>query len=217
MIPCKSAGEMKTAGLTDDIRVEDGFLSLDRAMLAAGETSALELTALRRWMALAHTGIFWVAPAFGRRAADIPPETQLLLWQDTDGHYGLLLPLIDGDLRATAAGSDAGVDLRWSGADDLPERATLAYVTDGHDPFAMITTAMAAVRARLGSFRLRLEKAVPAFAGMLGWCTWDAFYQGVDEEKVIAGLTSFKKAKFPLRYMILDDGCLDTSDDFYLN
>ena len=208
---------MKSAVLTAAVEHDEGFLSLDRATLAEGKAPLQELTALRRWMALAHTGIFWVAPTFGKSAADIPPETQLLLWQNADGRYGLLLPLVDGDLRATAVGNPGGVSLRWSGSDDLPEHATLAYMTEGGNPFVMITAAMAAVSARLGSFRLRLEKAVPAFAGMLGWCTWDAFYQGVDEEKVIAGLTSFKKAKFPLRYMILDDGWLDTSDDFYLN
>ena len=109
------------------------------------------------------------------------------------------------------------MSLCWSGSDDLPARATLAYVIEGRDPFAMITAAMEAIRARLGSFRLRREKAVPAFARMLGWCTWDSFYQAVDEKKVIAGLTSFKKAQFPLRFMILDDGWLDTMEEVYLN
>ncbi|MDE6030377.1 MAG: hypothetical protein K2G32_02020, partial [Oscillospiraceae bacterium] len=47
----------------------------------------------------------------------------------------------------------------------------------------------------------------------LGWGTWDAFYGAGDEEQVIMGLESFKKANFPLGFMILDDGSWDTYYD----
>jgi raffinose synthase len=62
------------------------------------------------------------------------------------------------------------------------------------------------VRERLPGARLRVEKPVPDFVDQFGWCTWDAFYQDVNPEKVIQGLKSFRKTGVMPRMMILDDG-----------
>lgn len=47
------------------------------------------------------------------------------------------------------------------------------------DPFMLLERAFAAAADRLGSFRVRKEKALPASLDVFGWCTWDAFYSQV--------------------------------------
>ncbi len=51
--------------------------------------------------------------------------------------------------------------------------------------------AAASVMARMGTGRLRRDKPLPEFVDQFGWCTWDAFYQDVSQEKVREGLESF--------------------------
>ena len=49
----------------------------------------------------------------------------------------------------------------------------------------------------------------PAWHERLGWCTWNAFYQDVDEAKVTAGLEAWERAGLVPKTLILDDGWLD--------
>jgi raffinose synthase len=62
------------------------------------------------------------------------------------------------------------------------------------------------VMARMSTGRLRSEKPLPAFVEQFGWCTWDAFYQDVSQEKVREGLESFARGGVTPKYLVLDDG-----------
>jgi len=176
------------------------FASFTAEDIVRGESSPIPLDSVQRWLALANDNIYWISPRTGIGPADIPAGTQYLLWQKTDGSYGVALPLICGDVKAALRGAEDGVIVTMQGAfaGFEPEEAALLCIAEGDDPYVLSREAVATVAAKLGSFRLRTEKPVPGFMAHLGWCTWDAFYGEVDEEKVIAGLDSFKEAGFPL-------------------
>lgn len=56
----------------------------------------------RRFLACARNKLWWMTPEWGSALGDMPPETQFLLLElEEPGAYGLVLPLIDGDFRAT--------------------------------------------------------------------------------------------------------------------
>jgi raffinose synthase len=56
----------------------------------------------RRFLACARNKLWWMTPEWGSTLARLPPETQFLLLElEEPGTYGLVLPLIDGDFRAT--------------------------------------------------------------------------------------------------------------------
>ena len=56
----------------------------------------------RRFLACARNKLWWMTPEWGTALGDLPPETQFLLLElEEPGAYGLVLPLIDGDFRAT--------------------------------------------------------------------------------------------------------------------
>lgn len=46
----------------------------------------------------------------------------------------------------------------------------------------------------------------PAFADVLGWCTWDSFYTDLSTGVVLRGLASFNATGVTPRFVILDDG-----------
>lgn len=52
--------------------------------------------ACTRFLALSRISIWWMSPAWGSSAAEVPGETQFLLLELADSSYALLLPLIDG-------------------------------------------------------------------------------------------------------------------------
>lgn len=52
---------------------------------------------------------------------------------------------------------------------------------------------------------LRDKKRRPSFAEHLGWCTWNAFWRELSEEKVVSGFRELR-SKAPFSMVILDDG-----------
>ncbi|KAF8055925.1 RFS2 [Scenedesmus sp. PABB004] len=67
-----------------------------------------------RFLACARNKLWWMTPEWGSSGGALPPETQFLLLELEAGAggeqaYGLVLPLIDGDFRATLRPN------RWAG------------------------------------------------------------------------------------------------------
>lgn len=193
----------------------NGFISFGKDELIGKQSKPIKIENCTDWLALYNCNVYWVVPASGKSASDIPASTQYLLIREADGSYTVMLPLICGDMKASLRGCGDGVVVEVQGAlsGEEPESAELLYVAHGTDPYKLSENAVKEVSRRLGSFKARDEKHIPEFRDYLGWCTWDAFYGAVDEEKVIMGLESFKKADFPLGFMILDDGSWDTYYD----
>ena len=183
-------------------------------VVRAGSLAPLVIPALERFLALA-MGDYWMNPCVGCAQNAIPANTQFLLWEREEGGYGVLIPLVEGDLRSWIEGGVDGVALGWDGAcpGSEPDHCTVAYTGTGPDPFELVRDAMAQIARRTGTLRLREEKKPPAFMEYLGWCTWDAFYQTVDAQKVCDGLRTFRDGGVQCGCMILDDGWLDTSGD----
>ncbi len=189
---------------------QGAFVSLPRELLAAG-VAGIKLDQMTHLLALERYGMWWSRPVFGASESQVPADTQYLLWRRKDGLYGLLLPLVDGDLRAFLTGGPEGLSLQVHGAvgGSYPHEALTLLVAIGRDPYELSRQAVHAASRRLGTFRTREQKRMPAFVDYFGWCTWDAFYGAVDEAKVIEGLESFRKGGISPRFMILDDGWLD--------
>lgn len=151
---------------------------------------------------------YWMEPKAGTSSAQVPPETQWLLAERTSGDYVLLVPLAQGSARASLCGSAAGLELVIETGDSqtIVSTALALFVAVGDEPYALLSDAAVSLRTALGTARLREEKPLPAFVDQFGWCTWDAFYQDVSQEKVREGLQSFADGGIEPRYLILDDG-----------
>ena len=152
---------------------------------------------------------FWMKPCAGTKAGDVPVETQYLLTEQEDGACALFVPLIDGAFRMSLQGTeDNGLELVAESGDPATVTNSVAglFIAVGTDPYTLLEQAARSVMARMGTGRLRSEKPLPAFVEQFGWCTWDAFYQDVSQEKVREGLASFAAGGVTPKYLVLDDG-----------
>lgn len=158
---------------------------------------------------------FWLAPRFWNDAAEIPAATLLLIWHLAEGAWGAMIPLIGRDARVELQGHDAGLFARVEThhPDGLEPGVPLAVAAEGSDPYDLVDRLMDHAVRLLGRARRRDEKPVPAWAHRLGWCSWNAFYERVTEDDVLAAARSFADGPVSLGFMILDDGWLDADGD----
>jgi raffinose synthase len=180
---------------------------------ARGKLPGLLPKGIDRWMALRRTD-YWMKPVFGTDWAQVPRRCQFIMGQKNDGAFYCLIPLVTADTQCYLQGDDIGLELVINR--DLRRSADqpLLAVGIGDDAHALVERVMGLVADSVGGFRLRRDKADPAFMHYFGWCTWDAFYHRVSERKVRAGLKSFADKGVNCGFMILDDGWADTRIDF---
>jgi len=207
------ANQLRTKKIQDTV-----LYFIDKNELSIGEVACPTIIGARRWLALDRQD-YWNVPSFGGPTFDsVKNQTQLLLVELENGLFQVLLPFVDASNRTTLEYKNGQLKLIFDGT--LPgeeEEETMALaIAEGADGMALINSVMKTMAALTGTFRLREEKARPDFMNYLGWCTWDAFYHTVDQDKVQDSLDSFKQKGIKLGFMILDDGGLDTTED-YLN
>lgn len=154
-----------------------------------------------------------MVPAAGERLAQVPALTQWLLCRLNDGTAVMIVPLYSDAMSFSLEGK-SGETLELLGetndAMTVSTGGLALFVSCGDDPYELAAQGAASVAKRLGVGKLRKQKAVPPFANLFGWCTWDAFYGDVSHEKVEQGLASFAAAGMKPRALILDDGWLST-------
>jgi len=171
---------------------------------------AIRVAGVRRFMATFRIEPFWMKPVVGESLADIPAETQFLLLELENGRIGLVVPLIDGPARAVIAGGSAEgevlVTVETGESSVVVSEVAALFAAVGDDPYALAAAAAKSVMAYLKTGRRREEKPLPSFVDHFGWCTWDAFYKEVNQDKVREGLESFAAGGVSPRLLILDDG-----------
>ncbi|MEI6166613.1 MAG: Sip1-related alpha-galactosidase [bacterium] len=184
-------------------RVQVGTAT-DRLELPLGQVCGA-----KRFLACHRGSPFWMKPAAGEDVGRLPAEVQFLLLELADGRVAALVPLIDRKARASLQGAgDNRLTLVIETGDttlQITEMIAL-FCMVGDDPYVLMEQAARIVNEHLGTGRLRMDKAMPAYADQFGWCTWNAFYQEVSQEKVATGLQSFKAGGVQPRMVILDDG-----------
>ncbi|KQK19399.1 hypothetical protein BRADI_1g48050v3 [Brachypodium distachyon] len=179
-----------------------------------------------RFMACFRFKMWWMAQRMGSKGGDVPHETQFLLVEskaaagddEDEASYVVFLPLVEGAFRASLQGGvgdelELCVESGDAGTRSASFERALFVGAAKSDPFAAIAGAVAAARSRLGTFRTRAEKKIPAIVDYFGWCTWDAFYQEVTQEGVEAGLRSLAAGGAPPKFVIIDDGWQSVATD----
>jgi len=191
------------------------YIKLPKGDLEKGFVEGITLAKMTRYLALERYLPWWIRPFFGSDESKLPEEVYFLLWERQDGQFGLLLPLICGDVKAFITAGEKGLKIRLLRNEKMgcQESATVLYAAVGEDPYLLCREAVASLASRFRTFRTREDKKVPEFVDYFGWCTWDAFYREVSEEKVLNGLESFKAGGLVPPLVILDDGWLDVKND----
>jgi len=182
-----------------------------------GAVIGLQPRKLKRWMADHRHSEYWCRPAFGSALSDIPEQTQGLIWEKTDGSFGVILPVVSEQYKCVLRGCEEGLQAQlFSWYEGLTHCDTLAFLwAEGADPFALLEGC-----ARLGVELLgahcpvRTQRSYPELFEYLGWCSWDAFEIRVNEEDLFAKCREFQEKGIPVKWAILDDMWAEVHD-FY--
>lgn len=127
------------------------FLSVNELTERSEHRLSLGDLSCGRFLAGARTKRWWMGPAFGASAADVPLETQFLLCElPAGGGYAVLLPLVRSPVRCTLDGSQASRDaelqlLVQSGDTGVRHHGMqdALYISVGNDPYKLLSEAFA--------------------------------------------------------------------------
>lgn len=153
----------------------------------------------------------WTKPIAVTDALEMQPwDVQFFYWQYTDGTYGAAVPLSGNGFRTTlgSTGSQWG-SKAVSYAPNKSKWVPAMAVAFGKDPYALFAHLYQTALSAMGlKENIQSKKKIPLPLQYIGWCTWNASNNGKDlnEKHVLAGVSTFKKAQFPLGWVLIDDG-----------
>ncbi len=171
-----------------------------------------------RWMSDFRHSEFWCRPEFGTCPADIPDETQGLVWQKADGSFGVILPVVSEQYKCVLRGkNEKEVTAKlFSWYDHLTCCRALAFLcAEGTNPQALFEKCAKAGLELLGTgYRIRKERRYPEIFEYLGWCSWDAMEIRVNEEDLLRKCEEFREKQIPVKWSMIDDMWAEVHD-FY--
>ncbi|MFS0613444.1 Sip1-related alpha-galactosidase [Lederbergia ruris] len=150
---------------------------------------------------------WWTRPYFKKDLSNLPSRTQSLLWYSGE-EFHQLLPICDSVFKSEMKGAEKGFDITISSLDSGRNQCkTLAFVLGrGGCPFALSEQLTKNVLSLCGQSRAIDEKRYPERLDHLGWCSWDAFYQDVNESGILSKAQELKEKQVPVKWIMIDDG-----------
>ncbi len=158
---------------------------------------------------------WWTRPAFVADTTEIPDKTQVLFCKGEDG-YTCILPMVGKEWKATICKSQSkdaiglALECGTSGKRTLDEVIYLS--ADGKTLREAIWRVFQLLHESFG-IPLREEADYPETLEYLGWCSWDAFYKEINDQKLREKAKEFAEKDLPVRWMIFDDGWMKAEDD----
>lgn len=147
---------------------------------------------------------WWMMYDFPSKSEEIPDNTQGFLFEKDGTYYGMA-GLI-GDVFCTLTDKE-GLHLcvRCPGYTSL--EGPFLTVAENAEPIEAVKDCYAYGR-EVGAINVPLigEREYPELFEYFGWCSWNAFYQDVTADGLIAKMEEFKEKNIPVKWIIIDDG-----------
>lgn len=156
---------------------------------------------------------WWTRPEFIRKFEEMPERTQSLYMQYDTG-FGYLLPMAGETCKTMAKAGEAGIltmelTAYVGGMNRVCE--TMFYWSEAACLYQAVHTAFQAALEEKG-VPGKEKKEYPDMFEYLGWCSWDAFYTDISEEKVRSKAIELTEKQVPVRWFLLDDGWLSVQE-----
>lgn len=154
----------------------------------------------------------WTKPIALTDATKMPDwDVQFFYWQYADGVYGAAVPMSGNGFRTTlgSQGTQWGSKSVSYAPTKSVSRLPAMAVSFGRDPFELFARIYRTALVAMGKGdNLSAAKTLPEPLQYLGWCTWNASDNGnkLSEELVLEGVKTFTDKKFPLGWVLFDDG-----------
>lgn len=157
---------------------------------------------------------WWTRPYFSNSCADVPDRTNLIMIQSGNTYLGLLA-LAGHTFKAKfiPGRSDSSLTISLSayrsGYRTVNENFLISYTDE--DPYRCLEILMKQAAA-YHNIPTKEGRTYPEMFYHIGWCSWDAFYQDITEEKVIAKMQEIHDKDIPFGWILLDDGWSDVEN-----
>ena len=152
---------------------------------------------------------WWTRPAFIDHWEEIPKRTQILYLEETESAACLLLMAGENYKTYAAPGREGWLTLEMTayqaGRSEVKE--PVFHLGEGSQIYDAVQTVFEA-SAEEKALPLRGRRSYPEMFEYLGWCSWDAFYTDITEEKVRKKAEELTEKQVPVRWFLLDDGWL---------
>ncbi|RLF20807.1 MAG: hypothetical protein DRZ82_00805 [Thermoprotei archaeon] len=160
----------------------------------------------------------WSYPWHAKKISEFPYHLKVsqVLFKLKDGTYVFLLPLTNSGCRGYISHfKDNQFDILLNSYCKMAwKNAFILAIGVGNDPYVVIEKTYDVAFERLGrSLCLRKNKKYPDELEYLGWCSWNAYWREISEDKIIYAYNRFKKLNLPIRMFLIDDGWIDSSDE----
>lgn len=158
---------------------------------------------------------WWTRPGFIHDTTEIKENTCIILTKNSRGYTCMLaMPGENFSARFTKAENTDEIKLiltaEAAGYANVDETIMLE-LTD-NDPYEAIRKCMEAA-CSIQNIKTIKDRQYPKAFEKIGWCSWDAFYQEVNEDGLIAKANEIKDKSIPFGWMLIDDGWLDSEDN----
>ncbi|MDO5977348.1 Sip1-related alpha-galactosidase [Flavivirga spongiicola] len=138
------------------------------------------------------------------------------LFKYNDGTYGAMMPLGGEGYNATL-----GSQQHKFGAHSVSYKnnfeavkVPLMAIAFGGNPYETVKNLYESGMTAMGKEKgLRKNKTYPEIFESIGWCSWNALGEDVTEKKLMDAVATFSENKFPLPFMLIDDGWLSINDE----
>lgn len=152
---------------------------------------------------------WWTRPNFVSDFNELPAKNQVLFLKYSD-RYVCFVPNVGDVYRTWVIPGESGcISLEMyaalGGIGKVDE--TVFVVAEDKSIYGAIEKAFRYL-IKLHGISAREDRRLPEMFRYLGWCSWDAFYTDISEDKVIAKIDEFDEKNVPVRWIIMDDGWL---------
>ncbi len=154
--------------------------------------------------------IWWSVPHFVKEQADIPKNTIAVFYKRSDGKHACLVSLPGKGFRSRISGNT----MTYSTGKKVRNIVGLGMVVSvADDPFTAIKKCFENMRDSK-NLRVPLRDKRKEYGNLrgFGWCTWNAFYQNVNEAGIIEKMEEFKEKNIIPSFVLIDDGWSQTPD-----
>jgi hypothetical protein len=156
---------------------------------------------------------WWSRPDFISSYSEVPERTQSLFLQG-ESSYGYILPILGSKTKTyLTKGTETKLSLEMTSyCEGMNQVEDLCFLlSEGKDLYDTIRRVFEKA-TRIKQVPLKEERMYPEMFEYFGWCSWDAFYTDITEEKVIEKVRELKNKQIPVRWILMDDGWLNTDN-----
>lgn len=156
---------------------------------------------------------WWTRPAFVQNFREVPERTQVAFFQ-YENKCACFVPMVGEKFKTCLVrGTETELCLEMSacagGQEEVNEPLYIYAEAENveeavHKVFVLL--------AEKKGIELRENREIPEMFRYLGWCSWDAFYTEVTEDKVRRKVDEFAEKKVPVKWMLIDDGWFPSKD-----